>query len=153
MNHSTTHAPLYLNNESFVCCLTYSGNNLSIFRRDQVQPYLYRNEIGMRQHGQRSFTAAIKNMESRVLTTHFFVAATIRPLVPDIYKRGLQRTRGVALSNHGLPVMAYHQGYLIATPSRGHPLPPTWDVLAAQCVEPWAPLPIPSISKIKYNQK
>jgi hypothetical protein len=33
----------------------------------------------MRQHGQRSFTAAIKNMESRVLTTHFFVAATIRP--------------------------------------------------------------------------
>jgi hypothetical protein len=53
-------------------------------------------------------------MESRVLTTHFFVAATIRPLVPDIYKRGLQRTRGVALSNHGLPVMAYHQGYLLS---------------------------------------
>ena len=102
MNHSTTHAPLYLNNESCVCCLTYSGNNLSIFRREQVQPYLYRNEIGMRQHGQRSFTATIKNMESWVLTIHFFVAATIRPLVPDIYKR-VCNVHGVWHS----PIMAY----------------------------------------------
>ena len=73
-------------------------------------------------------------------------------------QRGLQRTRCVALSNHGLPAMVYDhglpsmvydhglpamvydhglpamvydQGYRTATHSKGHPFPATWDALGS----------------------